>query len=264
MLLEENMHIRIVELPEGLDPDEYVQKHGAASYQEQLDRGGNYFFWLADRARSRFDLNVAEGRIAALQFLLPSIQKIPDKMERAAVVSDVAAYLKLDPGLLLEQFRKAATNREQIRLDKPRYDLPSAEKMLVHALVQSAQARRQILEELAALPHFQQLAGKHIFESILAIERSGMPFRYGELEARLTEEENTLMAKLAFADDTEEENIIVKQAMACLEELKQRASRERIEALKTEIAAAERSGDMAKALALMQELKRLQARRSDY
>ncbi len=264
MLLEENMHIRIVELPEGLDPDEYVQKHGAASYQEQLDRAGNYFFWLADRARSRFDLNVAEGRIAALQFLLPSIQKIPDKMERAAVVSDVAAYLKLDAGLLLEQFRKAATNREQIRLDKPRYDLPSAEKMLVHALVQSAQARRQILEELAALPHFQQLSGKHIFESILAIERSGVPFRYGELEARLTEEENTLMAKLAFADDTEEENIIVKQAMACLEELKQRASRERIEALKTEIAAVERSGDMARALALMQELKRLQARRSDY
>ena len=264
MLLEENMHIRIVELPEGLDPDEYVQKHGAASYQEQLDRAGNYFFWLADRARSRFDLNVAEGRMAALQFLLPSIQKIPDKMERAAVVSDVAAYLKLDAGLLLEQFRKAATNREQIRLDKPRYDLPSAEKMLVPALVQSAQARHQILEELAALPHFQQLAGKHIFESILAIERSGVPFRYGELEARLTEDENTLMAKLAFADDTEEENIIVKQAMACLEELKQRASRERIEALKTEIAAAERSGDMAKALALMQELKRLQARRSDY
>ncbi len=264
MLLEENMHVRILELPEGLDPDEYVQKHGAESYRGQIEKAGNYFFWLADRARSRFDLKEAEGRIEALRFLLPSIQRIPDKMERAAVVNDVAAYLKLDAGLLLEQFRKAATNRQQAKLDKPRFDLPSVEKILVQGLINSAEARRQILEPLAALPLFSQLAGKHIFESILAIERAGGPFRYGELEARLTEEENTLMARLAFADDTDEEDILVKQALACLQELKQRASRLLEEQKKTEIAAAEKSGDMGKALALMQELKRQQIRKTDY
>ncbi len=274
MLLEENMNIRMLEMPGKLDPADFGKQNEAelltrlqqwsTVWKHQQLSLPSYFWWLTTRTSTRFNLNEAEGRTAALRSLLPIMHLIPDKIARVAVANDVADYLKLPFGLLRDEFRKSASDRTQPRFDKPRYDLPSAEKMLVHALVQSAQARRQILEELAALPHFQQLAGKHIFESILAIERSGVPFRYGELEARLTEEENTLMAKLAFADDTEEENIIVKQAMACLEELKQRASRERIEALKTEIAAAERSGDMAKALALMQELKRLQARRSDY
>ncbi len=264
MLLEENMHVRILELPEGLDPDEYVQKHGAESYQGQIERAGNYFFWLADRARSRFDLKEAEGRVEALRFLLPSIQRIPDKNERAAVVTDIAQYLNLDAGVLLEQFRKAATNRQQAKLDKPRFDLPSVEKMLVQGLINSAEARRQILEPLAALPHFQQLAGKHIFESMLAIERAGEPFRYAELEARLTEEENTLMAGLAFADDTDEEDILVKVALACLDKLKQLPSRLLVEETKAEIAAAEKSGDMGKALALTQELNRQQIRKTDY
>ena len=256
LLLEENMHVRIVELPEGLDPDEFVQKYGPEGYQQQLEKAGNYFFWLADRARSRFDLKEAEGRIAALKFLLPSIQRIPDKMERAAVVNDVAAYLKLDAGLLLEQFRKAATDRKETRFEKPKYDLPAVEKMLLHSLMRSAGARAEVLEALAALPQFSLLTGHPIFKALLDIERSGKAPDYKELESRLSEDENTLMARLAFADDTEDEHILVKQAQACLSELRQRALRSDDEGLKARIASAEQAGDMAAAIALMQELKR--------
>ena len=256
LLLEENMHVRIVELPEGLDPDEYVQKHGAEAYQAQLEKAGNYFFWLADRARSRFDLKEAEGRIAALNFLKPSIQRIPDKMERAAVVNDVAAYLKLDADLLLQQFRKAVTDRKETRLEKPKYDLPTAEKMLLHSLLRSPRARTEVLETLAGLPQFDLLAGRRIFEVILELEHSGNPLRFEDLELRLNEDENTLMARLAFADDTEDEDILVKQALACLSEFRQRASRSEVVDLKGAIAAAERAGDMAGAIELMQQLKR--------
>ena len=255
MLLEENMHVRIVQLPEGLDPDEYVQKHGAEAYQRQLETAGGYFFWLADRARSKFDLNEAEGRVAALKFMLPSVQKIPDKIERAAVATDLASYLGLDQGLLLEQFRKAVTTRGETKLVAPKFDLPPTEKLLVRVLLSSAEARYQVLERLALMPNLEQLAGRKIFEALLQMERSKAPFSLHDLEARIGESENTLMARLAFADDMEEQDML-KQALACVEELNQRAGRGRIVQLKAAIAKAERAGDMAMALELMQELKR--------
>ena len=47
----------------------------------------------------------------AFKFLLPAVQRISDKLERAAVASDVAGYLGVEPGLVLEQFKRAATER---------------------------------------------------------------------------------------------------------------------------------------------------------
>ena len=75
-------------------------------------RRSDYFHWLADRARARFDMRSADGRMDVFKFLLPSVQKIGDKLARAAVADDLASYLGVDRGLVLDQFKKAATERQ--------------------------------------------------------------------------------------------------------------------------------------------------------
>ena len=107
LLLDENLHVKIVTLEGGLDPDEYVKTHGAGPYRERLDDAPGYFHWMADRARARFDMRSAEGRMDAFKFLLPTVQKLSDKLERAAIASDLAQYLNIEPGLVLDQFKRA-------------------------------------------------------------------------------------------------------------------------------------------------------------
>jgi hypothetical protein len=70
-----------------------VKQKGADAYLAKLDAAGGYFHWLADRARGRFDMKTSEGRVDAFKFLLPAIQRIGDKLERAAIANDVAGYL---------------------------------------------------------------------------------------------------------------------------------------------------------------------------
>src|SRR5260370_15146077 len=82
LLLDEGLHVRVLALDGGLDPDEYVKRHGAEVYRERLDAAGGYFHWLADRVRGPFDMRSAEGRVDAFKFLLPSVQKNPGKLER--------------------------------------------------------------------------------------------------------------------------------------------------------------------------------------
>ena len=71
LLLDEGMQVRIMELDGALDPDEYCQQRGAAAYQERLDGAKGYFYWLADRARAKFDLRTTEGQVAVLKSSMP-------------------------------------------------------------------------------------------------------------------------------------------------------------------------------------------------
>ncbi|HXJ43678.1 MAG TPA: DNA primase, partial [Bryobacteraceae bacterium] len=71
MLLDENMRIRIVELEGGLDPDEYCKEHGAEAYLARVAKAKAYFYWLADRARGRFDMRDPQGKVDAFKFLMP-------------------------------------------------------------------------------------------------------------------------------------------------------------------------------------------------
>jgi DNA primase len=119
LLLDEGLHVKVLAFGGGsgdatnekLDPYEYVKRFGAEAYCAQLDAASSYFHWLADRARAKFDMRGADGRMDAFKFLLPAVQKISDKLERAAIASDLAGYLGVEPGLVLEQFKRAATDR---------------------------------------------------------------------------------------------------------------------------------------------------------
>ncbi len=110
-LLDENMRVRIVELEGGLDPDEYVKKHGAEAYRARVDGAKSYFYWLADRARGKFNMREPLGRVDAFQSLLPAIQGLSNRMERSVVATDLAGYLGVESGLVLEHLKRLAADR---------------------------------------------------------------------------------------------------------------------------------------------------------
>ena len=102
LLLDSGLHVKVLALEGGLDPDEYVKQNGADVYRAKLDAAPGYFHWLADRARAKHDMGTSEGRVDALKFLLPAVHKIQDKLERAVVAQDIAAYLGVEQSLVLD------------------------------------------------------------------------------------------------------------------------------------------------------------------
>ena len=68
MLLDEEFQVRVLELEQDLDPDEYVKQAGADAYRGKLEAAPAYFHWLADRARKKFDMRTVEGRMQGFKF----------------------------------------------------------------------------------------------------------------------------------------------------------------------------------------------------
>ncbi len=260
MLVEEGMHIRVLALPDELDPDEFIQERGVEAYRALCGKSPRYFEWLSDRAREKFDVRSGEGRVEAFKFLLPAIQKLPDKLERAAVASDVASQLGVDRGLVLEQFRKLAIDRSNRPMRAPKVELPANEKVLLRCLLSSEEARNQALPAMAGRELNWQAETARI---VAAMQALGSDFNFGQLEARLNEGDRTLLTGLIFADggSNEEEEVglpaehAAAQALDCLRVM-EGAGRETARALlKSRITAAEREGNVEEALRLSAELE---------
>ncbi len=103
--LAEGLRVKVLELPGGLDPDEYIQQQGVDAYRARLDTATSYFHWLADRARDKFDFQSAAGRVDAFKSLLPAMQQVGDRIERSAIATELAEYLKLDRSVIADQLR---------------------------------------------------------------------------------------------------------------------------------------------------------------
>jgi DNA primase len=258
MLLDESMHVRMVELDGGLDPDEYCKQRGAEAYRAKLDTAKNYFYWLADRARGKFDMRTAEGRVAGFQFLLPAIQRLSDKLERLAVVNDVAGYLGVDPGPVLENFRKAAAERREKIVRHATEPVKAVERILLNLVLVNADARSHLLPRLKRMPALAQFSTRRIFEAVFALDEAGNTVMFSDLDARLEENDRTLLASAVLADETDSEVLSLEQGEACLLTLESTQRDTERAAIKAQVRAAERDGNFPEALRLSAELSRIE------
>jgi DNA primase len=258
LLLDEGLHVRVVALDGGLDPDEYCQRNGAEAYRAKLDGAATYFHWLADRARARFDMKTSEGKVAAFKFLLPAVQKISDKLEQAATVNDLASYLGVDPGLVLDQFKKsAASRRAPAPLAAAASIIPAMERILLNALLESERARQEMLPAL--LPEMTDtFVTREIFEGLRQAAGGGDAFSYAALEGRLQAPVRELLREAVTADESSGESVSFELAQNCLRRLESDFRKRQVGELKARVKSAERDGREKEALSWMAELRRLE------
>ncbi len=265
LLLDEGLQVRVLSLGGGepgakLDPDEYVKRFGAEAYRAKLDSASSYFHWMADRARGKFDMRSAEGKVAAFKFLLPAVQKVPDRLERAAVVNDLASYLGVDPSMVLDQFKRSANERRAAAPVVTRVAIPATERILLDALLASPRVRVEILPQIRP-EMVEGFLTREIIEAFRQVESSEQARVFSEVEGRLTESGRALLHDALATDHTEEgleEDLAWTQATACLERLRSDARKRRVADLKAQVKVAEREGRAREALVLYGELEQLE------
>ena len=251
MLLDEGLHVRMLDLGGDLDPDEFVKANGADAYRQRLEKAPAYFHWLADRARAKFDMRTVEGRMEGFKFLAPAIQHIPDRLERFAVANDVADYLGVDDKLIRQHFSQGVKESANVQR---RPEAPPTERLLLHSLLASEEARSLAIPELCGLSAIDRFVTSNIFKALFAMHSDGAPFRFADLEGRLTDADRDLLSSIVFADEILEEEKAAEQALACLRSLKSQDPRSEAAALRARIKTAEREGNLQEAMRLAQEL----------
>jgi DNA primase len=261
VLLEEQMRVRVLELNQDLDPDEYIKQFGREMYLRLIEQAPNYYYWLADRAKQRFDSRTAEGRQQALRFLLPAVHRIPDKIERAGVADDLASYLGVERGMVLDAFKKAALDRRQQDVKVSPAPLMPAERILLRTLLHHPELRPAVLPRVRALHNLTRLRSKSLLLVMGSLWELQPDFGYADLEPRLEANDAALLSEVVFADEipeTEDTEAARANAMASLETLEMEGRTASLDSLRQQIRQAQQKGDMQAALVLLEQLDRLQ------
>ncbi len=256
-LLTEGLRVRVLEIPGGLDADEYIQKNGADAYRKELDAATSYFHWLADRARKKFDMRSAEGRVDAFKFLSPAIQLVNDRVERSAIANEMAEYLNVDRDVIRQSFRQMAAPEAAQRPRDIWSAIPPNEKLLLACLLSSAEARTAIKHYLAGSDLLQLLELRSIFEAVMGLDAEGVPFSMEAVAGRLEPRVQRILTDLSFSEFGISEEDAAEQALHCLRALEAKSVSARRDILRRRIRELEQEGNVEEALRLMDELNQM-------
>ncbi|MGH9488048.1 MAG: DNA primase [Terriglobales bacterium] len=194
LLLEEGFHMRVAVLEPGLDPDLFVRQRGREAYAQALTSSRSFFDYLLDRARAQFELSRPEGKLQAVNYLLPFINHVHEPILRQGLAENLAAQLGLEQSLLSRQLVQAASQRRP-QLSQPAAAQPSlyAERVLVRAWVEQ-EGRR---EEIAALVRneslLQGLGSEALFENLC---QAPLGSDWQELSANLPQAQQFWLAQI--------------------------------------------------------------------
>jgi DNA primase len=135
LLVEEEFQLKVVSLDPGFDPDLFVRRKGRNAYAEALRQAKRYFDYLIDRARVQFPVRSAEGKVKAVNYLLPHIQRVPSRIIRDELAGEMAQKLNVHLGVLRQELKHVAATRSSTPLKASlAVEVSDAEKIVIRAL----------------------------------------------------------------------------------------------------------------------------------
>jgi DNA primase len=135
LLVGEDFEIRVLTLDQGFDPDLFIRRKGKEAYEQALRNSQKYFDYLIERARKQFPVHTAEGKVKAVNYLLPHIQRVASRIARDEIAAEVAQKLQIDSTVLRQELRHVAGARGTAKLSTPSVTaLTDAEPVLIRAL----------------------------------------------------------------------------------------------------------------------------------
>jgi DNA primase len=221
LLLEQDFEVRVLALPGNADPDKFIRAQGAEAYVALLKQAPPYVDYLIARAR-RMDLTTGEGKVRAVNFLLPYVQKIPNRILRSEWATRISQQLRVDEPVLRAALSKAAAERRSEIKPQPELvgrSAKPAERRLIRMLAESASFRQELAKQLDHEPIYLGMETEKIFASLVAAGLSGEPIQATELGASLEVRDRRLFFEILFEDSND---ATWEEAQSCLEALQHR------------------------------------------
>jgi DNA primase len=261
LLLEQDFEVRVLALPGKADPDKFIREQGAEAYVKLLKEAPPYVDYLIARAR-HMDLTTGEGKQRAVNFLLPYVQKIPNRLLRSEWATRIAQQLRLDEPVLRAALSKAAAERRsevKIRPELVGRAAKPVERRLIRMLAEGEGFRHELAKKLQEERLYHGLETEKIFAALIAANLTGEPVQTTELAATLEERDRRMFFEILFEDSSE---LTWEEAESCVEALQHRRAEQELAEVQRSIEASPAGPELRGLLERKQQLmKRLAAAR---
>jgi DNA primase len=259
LLLEHDFEVRVLALPpvgdKKADPDLFIRERGKDEYLKLLKEAPPYVDYLIARAR-QMDLTTGEGKLRAVNFLLPYVQRIPNRILRSEWATRIAQQLRVDEPVLRAALSKAASERRSEVKTQPELVGRAAkpvERRLIRMLAEAEGFRQELAKHLQNAHLYHGLETEKIFAVLVIASLSGQPVQATEVGALLEERDRRLLFEILFEEANEP---TWEEAMSCIEALQHRQAERELADVQRSIEANPAAPELRGLLEKKQELMR--------
>jgi DNA primase len=209
------MRIRVVSLPQGKDPDEYINASGADAFRAAVDSAPNVLDYMLQTALQQFDSSTLEGKASVTAMVMPALAAVDNRIILEAFLAKVAQQLQIDANAVRSEFNKYVSqhpeaNQKQVRLSKDISDknatargigkMAVAEENILRFLLEKPESCERIQGKIN-LEFFTNEKRRSIYRTILEIyEHQGM-YNKADIQEKLTPEEAEELARIMVLED---------------------------------------------------------------
>lgn len=250
LLLEHGFQMRVVVLPGGEDPDAYIRRAGREAYGQALKSSRSFFDYLSDRTRQLHDVRRGEGKVAAVNHLLPYLSRVRDAILRQNLAENLAAQLGLEQSLISRQLVRAARDRQShIASEAQAPELLGAERLLLRMWIEQP-TRRSTFAGFHAEGLFAGLASAPLAERLAGWKDEALDME--AMASELEEPDRQLLASVMFAGEAQEQ-LDAGVIEAAVASLRRRVAQQRMRLIPDLIRRAAAAGNRAQVEALARE-----------
>ena len=241
--LEKGLHVQVLVLPEGLDPDAYIRKQGRDRYLAHLKRTVPGLKFLVDSYAKGARLDAPEEKARIARAVINDIEKVPDAVARSEYLKQTSEILGLGEDVL----RSVVGRRPTERAGEDGHAFSPAEKRLLQILMEDRGVAPYIFAE-ADEEVFRGLQSEPVFQYILDCFRHDRDWSLHELKEKV---QPALVTQLSRALLEGSAGASVGDAQECVKSLRKLRLQNRLKELQAEIVRLERKGEQEKLLTLL-------------
>jgi len=264
VFLGEDMPARVLLLPQGEDPDTFLQKNGAEAFAQAVEEARPLVEMALDSLVENGDLSTPEGKSRVVGEAGAVLKAIKDPVPRWLYLERLARRLGLPPQVVAARLGLPLPSQAGPPRTKPRPPRRGAglcfddERCLLELALASPQAARElcregVLDELAD-PQLEAVAAA--LRRIL--ERGGQPSPAAVMDALEDPSLAGLVGQLAEAAPSLASESLGQQVKGYLQTRARKLAQSELTALKQAIMAADQAGDQERVLRLQERRREIQ------
>ncbi len=264
-LLVEDFETKVLILPDGQDPDDFLKAHGAEQYNHLRGNAFPYLQFVLENVAKERNLATPKAKAEAVEDILPVLSAVRNIIEKRETLKQALKFLNIEDrvleGYLWKEIQKnnqyetnnddkTKTEVKDFVIKRNAIKMTVAEQHLLELLIYDEELRDIILPQIEETD-YENLATAEVFRALLALKEIGTQVT-GETLGELVSDDaaaSDFVSILLMSEPAREVgdaiDEVLRDAEGCVIALRSMAITRRILEISQEMVFAEQSGDFA-------------------
>ena len=150
VLHEKGLQVKTVFLPEGQDPDSYIQENGAEKFLEKIKTAKPYLESYIDGVVAGKNGSSPSERVEMANQVVPMLRKVQNLVERNGLIEYFSSTAKIDEASFLGELKKSFSQNQSIveASETGKSSILHTEKYLVQLILSDKEAAQKVLQAI--------------------------------------------------------------------------------------------------------------------